>query len=233
MLGRFALVVGLVFSGLISAEAGTILHPVPGTGSWNTVSNGGFESGTMAGWPALDPPANFGRGVFQASSQQAWSGTYSARATTMNAFNGFGYSNLTNVGLVSVVVGQRYVLSGFFLTGELTSGSLYLDLSDAVFESQTASVISQPGWQFAWTEFTPLVNALRVRLVRDGQVKVGEYGYVDEVGVTPLSSFRAPNTQSAVVPEPTSLALCVAGGVGVAWQLTRKRQQRSGSALRE
>jgi hypothetical protein len=89
-----------------------------------------------------------------------------------------------------LVVGEKYVLSGFIYTGELTSGQTYLDLND--IPDDPTAITRNNGvnqWQFVSTKFVASSSQVTVRLVRDGDVKAGEAAYVDEVAITPFSQF--------------------------------------------
>lgn len=212
----------LMGSTACSLRASIVFDPDPNTGHWLTVPNGGFETGDMTGWSPQIPPNNNGYGVFVASSDVVLSGSYSAKTDPLLNFTGPGFANISDY--IPVQANETYVLSGFFNAEGLTSGNLSLDLSDIGFNIRINAVIGSPGWHFVWGEFTPTIDYLvRVRLVRDTDVKLGEYGYIDEVGITPASEFVAPST----VPEPTSFVIFAALGL-VGAVLVRKQKRKVG-----
>ena len=159
-------------------------NDIPTTGNWVSVSNGDFESGNTNSWFGVAGE----RGTMGVSDDRSLFGNFSAKATTTSGFNGYGY------GLVQVVnglvVGEKYVLSGFIYTGELTSGQTYLDLND-IPNDPTARTLNNGvnQWQFVSTEFVASSSQVTVRVVRDGDVKAGESAYVDEVAITPFNQF--------------------------------------------
>ncbi len=179
---------------------------VAGTGHWQTLTNGGFETGSTSGWYGSG-----WKGSFSASSTMAFTGSYSVESRPSYSFNGPGFALNHNV---SVQSGVSYVLSGFFNTASLTEGDqMYIDLNDVSFEHSCVAPTGVAGWQFVWWSFTVPsgYHSLTVRLVRDGNVVQGHYGYVDEVALTPVSEFATPE----VVPEPATLLLLAMGGLSV------------------
>lgn len=176
------------------ARADTIFGPFSNVGSYTVIPNGGFELGNMSGYSDIISS----RGVFRVSSQSPFAGSFSARSETAANFNGFGYGELSNS--IAVTPGQRYVLSAFFYPGNITSGTLYIDLNDASFDVQPTATIGIDQWQFAYEYFVPTVSTVNVRLVRDGLVQVGQFGFIDQVAITPAANF-AP---ALAVPEPST-----------------------------
>ncbi|WYM00653.1 MAG: Calx-beta domain-containing protein [Gloeotrichia echinulata CP02] len=169
-------------------------NDLPNTGNWTKVTNGGFETGDLSGWSLL---STYGRNnSWTITNERSVSGNFSAKANTNTGFNGAGYALKRAV--TGLTAGARYVLSGFIYTGDLTSGSTYLDLDDIAndpqpgvdADSRALNGINQ--WQFVWKEFVAPSNQVTVRLVRDGEVKAGESVYIDEVAITPISQFVSP-----------------------------------------
>ena len=195
------------------ATGGWYLGPfVQDTGNWTTVPNGSFENG-LTGWDLEDPHDH---GVYLASNEMATDGAYSAKGIASATFPIYGFALRQ---YVSVVPGQEYVLSGSF--SKFYNSHLTLDLDDVAFEVQPyAHVVAPSTWQFAWETFTvPAgVNSVRVRLLFDTNVVLGEYGYFDEVAVTPVNDFSPPS----VVPEPATLGLLAMGGLA----LLRRRKSK-------
>lgn len=208
----FALVLILVGT----VNAGIVLDPVPATGSFNVISNGGFETGTMASWSVFNNPAY---GVFAASSQSSYSGNWSAKTVPNANFTGAGYDAISAP--ITVTPGVTYVLSAFFNTASMSESALYLDLGDVPFEVQPGNYYSPTSarifgpWFFSWDSFTVPTNVstLQIRMIHDGSggtnVFTSDVGYVDSVAITPVSQFSPPTA----VPEPSSF---VFGGMAVA-----------------
>lgn len=161
---------------------------LPGTGNWTVVPNGGFEMGDLSEWTRRSTPS----GGFEASDDQAAVGAQAAKAVA-SAIGGEGFTLESTP--VAVVEGRQYVLSGFFHAEDVSSGKLYIDLTDAPFEVNVLSESGLPGWQFAWGTFTVTdeFESVIVRTVRGGPVTAGEHGYFDEIAVTPASQFLPPS----------------------------------------
>ncbi len=116
------------------------------------------------------------------------------------------------------------MLSGFFYTAGMTHGSLSIDLADVGSTSVSMPPLIR-NWHFVWGEFTPTLNNVRVRILRDTEVRLGELGYLDEIGITPLQFFRAPDVRT--VPEPSSLFLLISGdGIRFKWETTSGREMQ-------
>jgi hypothetical protein len=188
----------VVFTFLVSAADGaTLVGPfVPLTGTWTTVTNGGFEIG-LDGWDQLGPSL----GTFNSSAlaQEGSSSAASEPATTF-AGPGFGIARVR-----PVVPGETYVLSAFFNVAELTSHRIHLDLSDVAFEAQPGDgdlLLGESAWQFAWQTFVVPddVSSVRVRVVRDLDVVFGETAYVDEIAITLATEFQHPEPEMYLHP---------------------------------
>ncbi|MDB5307117.1 MAG: hypothetical protein JWO38_1319 [Gemmataceae bacterium] len=170
------------------------LNTPPGGGRWVVAPNGDFEAEAPGGWPAGWPPqmpAHAGAwGRFVRSTRMAVSGRASAEVVALRDLPGpRGFAHITDE--QQVTPGRRYILSGWFDTTEMPDGNLYLDLAQTGFN---VIVMATPGkpWHFAWKEFTPDGEWVRIRLVRDRAVKAGERAYVDCVGLTPADEFAPP-----------------------------------------
>ncbi len=198
----------ILFGSSVSfADVVSIVGPfVEGSGNWNTVDNGGFEDG-LSGWTNY---AWAGTGEFQVTPDYAAFGNYSAAAIPAYDFTGYGFCLKRQI---TVEPDTDYILSGFFYTGNLSSDAFYLDLDDVSFEEHVLAPVGVDNWQFVYAPFhTPeWVTQVTVRLVRDGDVKKDEIGYIDEVAITPLSEFKAP----APVPIPSALVLLGGGLAGI------------------
>ncbi|NUM33601.1 MAG: hypothetical protein HUU50_03615 [Candidatus Brocadiae bacterium] len=188
----------LLFVLCLIVTSETIVGPFnPSSGSWNAIYNGGFEN-SFNGWG--NPTAS--RGIFSASTDYAYIGSYAAKSIANESFNGPGYCATQTI---SVTGGQQYILSAFFHQGSLTTGQLYIDMNDVPFDTHigiSGSSTLQTQWQFVWTIVNvPVgVSSITFRMVRDGLVYTGEYGYIDEVAFTPNALFTAPS-----VPEASTL----------------------------
>jgi hypothetical protein len=181
-----------------SAFEGTatnIYDPVLGTGKFNLVPNGGFETGaTTPQWGAGAGSGVGGFGGFVISTN-AFDGHYSAASQSdfPTLSNGAGYAwQQTIMGLTP---GSIYVLSGYFNTVDLTNGNLYLDM-DGIPGNPTPgfsgiSPTNNPsGWFFSYQDFLANSSTMTVRMVRDQYFNtlLGD-GYIDDVAITPVSQF--------------------------------------------
>ncbi|MBM3998903.1 MAG: hypothetical protein FJ297_05065, partial [Planctomycetes bacterium] len=153
---------------------------------WQLVGSGDFESG-MAGWPAQDPNDPRDKGLFEQSTEKSFDGRCSACSIPIADFASEGFACISDEH--PLVVGQKYVLSAAFETSRMTVGNLSLDLSDSGFNVRINSLPNIKGWQFLWAEFVPNAPSIRVRLIRDGQLRRGERGFIDCVAITPASEF--------------------------------------------
>ncbi len=175
---------------LRSARSGCIVGPfAANTGVYRLLPNGNFERGDEQGW--RDQIAERS-GVFAASSREAAVGKYSARATPWRDYPApLGFALRRDI---PVQGGQDYVLSGYFHTTSITSGSIYLDVNDTSFDRHVQPRRGVDGWQFVlWTlSIPPGVKQLTVRLCRDDGIKSDEYAYIDEVALTPARDFVDP-----------------------------------------
>ena len=176
------------FSSLLTIHAQLLNGPfVEGSGHWTIVPNGDFKSGT-SNW--VDRCSDLG------VLRPAKSG--GAESLIIKAGKGNGFAIAQSI---PVIPGQAYVLSGFLLTAGL-SGHFYLDLDDVPFEVHDGRQggiggwPDFPEWQFVWAPFTvPVgVTSVTVRVVHDHMFPFGDHGYADQIAVTPISEFMAPQT---------------------------------------
>jgi hypothetical protein len=182
---------------------------VPGSGQYSIIPGGDFETGDMAGWA---DSAGGQPGAFTATKAAAFAGGYGAQSTvtTSGVGAGFGAGRL-----VEVQPGQTYILSAFFIT-EHVRGRLYVDLGDVSFEPHMGTSGGVGGdpqvaqWQFAYAAFTVPADVLgvRVRLSHDSVFTPGDYGYVDDVAITPVAQFRLPTRLPIASIEVSEVTIC-------------------------
>jgi len=224
--GKLSLVAAMAFVSPRVAHAQAVLVGpfAPGSGTWTTVLNGGFEAGNINGWSSSSnvPGTNI-----LASADRAISGGFSAKAVTTQTFGSGGFGMSRNV---SVTPGVQYVLSGFFFTGNSTSGTTYLDSGGIPGGVEVGSNMANgiSAWQFSYGTFTATSGSVNLRFIRDarlGSVLANQPVYVDEIALTPASQFVAPTVLTAT-PEPGSIALFGSLLAPLAI-LTRRRHLRS------
>jgi hypothetical protein len=198
----------LVLSCALGSQAGVLVGPfVPGTGIWDVLANGGFESGGLSFWTPVIP-AN---GTVTATTAARYGGVYGAEFTPAHNFSGPGFGIAHDA--VSVVAGETYVLSGFVKAPTVLSAGgpqFYLDLNDVVNDPGARAMAATPGWQFVWDEWTATFTGnVTPRVVEDGTVLTTDLGYFDDIALTLKSRFVPPTA----VPEPGAWGLL--GGCGL------------------
>ena len=174
-----------------------------GTGHWNLIPNGNFETGSLDPWYPESDPARLVQ--YELNSTTPIYGNYSAKMTSPFAFlgsewggNGVGFDQNVSALLQG---GRTYVVSGFIQRSPGATGRAYFDLHDAPFEVNGFATNGTTSVQFIYGFFTPPENVLvSVRLVMDGNVSAGEFVVTDEIAITPIDAFVPPNWTS--VPEP-------------------------------
>jgi hypothetical protein len=210
--------VALLFAVISSAQSGIIEGPfVPGTGTYTTVPGGTFEpSDPLTGWgdylniATIIPVTTPTQRGDQVGKLSGWSnGWYAVNKSLDN----------------SLIVGQSYVLSGFF-RADNEGGSIAADIGNFAGQfwageanfalAANASTVGK--WYFGYVTFTANNPTMRVRLVRNGPTTTFASSYFDDVAVTPAAEFVAPTP----VPEPATLL-----GLGAAlWGLRAKGSRR-------
>jgi hypothetical protein len=79
---------------------------------------------------------------------------------------------------VPLEVGKKYTFSVWFDASQMTSGNLSADLANT-HDIRLNAVNGKPGWQKMEAEFEALSPTIRIRLIRDGEVKLNEKGWID------------------------------------------------------
>jgi hypothetical protein len=181
----------------------------PGTGSWDTMPAGSFESGPG---PLRSSTSYSLAGDMFLLRSIGSSGTASteyaaAQAGSLGAvihpgtFSGSGIA-LSYDGAFSVGAGTQYVLSAF-IRRPSPGGSLahiYIDNGDNAGDYSVNTSAATDGWQFVWGVYTaPQHTGVTPRVVVDFQVSPTDVVYVDEFAFTPLADFQPP---VQAVPEP-------------------------------
>ncbi len=174
-----------------------------GTGSWNLVKDGSFEitRGELVARTGYILDGSWQLVLAAGSSGSARiDGTAAARGTNgvvivPGTFNGPGIA-LTLGTAMSLPSGVPHVLSGWVRRPNPTNSkaTVYLDLWDIPGDIQV-SVPARPGWQFVYGTFTPGGSPVGIRAVIDGNVQPSDELQVDELAITPLSSFQPPEPQ--------------------------------------
>ena len=202
---KYALAVVTVLALAIgSAPAATtyVMDPVPGTGSFDVLPNGGFETGALLPeWLISFTPW----GSFSVTSEQAFAGSYSAVTVPNQNFGIGGYMTISQLN-IPISSGQTYVFSAFFNT-EAASATAHLavDMDGPI----GVGALPQTGWHFAYDTWTASGNELDVRAFLDGTVLSTDRGYVDQIALTPIGEFSPP------IPEPATLGLLCLGGIAL------------------
>ncbi|MBV5344039.1 MAG: hypothetical protein JZU63_00095, partial [Rhodoferax sp.] len=159
-------------------------------GNWNTLPNGGFESG-LTGWTAQGGPGGGPvNGTFATSNEFHILGAASARSQPIIDFSGPGFAIYQDV---AVIPGKTYVLSGFtYVPVAGPEAHFRLDVDWALLEVYASGPNGQ--WQFNYAKFKgPADSNARIRVVEDNIVHKPDVGYFDEVAVTPLELFHPPS----------------------------------------
>jgi hypothetical protein len=175
----------------------------PDSGSWTVVKDGSFEM------PRGDLVSRVGytlNGTWQlvlaagSSGAARIDGGAAARGTNgvgiqPGTFNGPGIA-LTLGSAITLPAGVPHVLSGWVRrpSPANSKATMYLDLWDIPGDIQV-SIPPRPGWQFVYGTFTPSGIPVGIRAVIDGTVQPTDTLEVDEMAITPLSSFQPPESQ--------------------------------------
>ncbi len=191
------------------AQSGLIEGPfLSGSGAYTTVPGGTFEKG--------DPLAGWSDHLNVASLSTATSPQMRGEQIGVVSAPTIGWYAVHNSFDNALVVGQSYVLSGFF-RAEDAGGSIAIDIGNFGGQAwyQTAGTalqldqITTGKWFFGYTTFTADNPTMRVRLVRNGPTIEGARNYFDDIAVTAVDRFVAPTA----VPEPSSLLALGLGGL--------------------
>jgi len=226
-----------VLTSVLSAE--TLVGPfLPDSGHYTVVPGGDFESAksvSSEGWTGYF--SFTGSAVFQISSELPYHGTNSLKSLVriVTSQSNPQFQSLQRT--VDLRERESYVLSAFFHTAAM-SGSMYVDLADARFEPRGAGTIDPVraeggihAWQFSWAIFTipSSVTNVIVRLKHEGFSRVGEYGYVDDIAVTPLQEFVPP---VPITSQEPSLQLGIFAGIRLEGTIGRPYRIEYSTTLR-
>ncbi|MGB7328910.1 MAG: PEP-CTERM sorting domain-containing protein [Rubripirellula sp.] len=204
-----------------------VTMPVAGSGHYDLVANGDFSAG-ISGWSRIQTEP-YGLMAWDTTDGFNGIGAITSNPTTPRSGPGFAYQRT----ITGLVAGDTYILSGAFNAETLGAGALYLDMTDSIGgdtgirPTVLGSVPS--GWFFTFNEFVPSGTSANVRIIRDSystDLRTG--GLVDEIGVTPASTFVPP---VSAVPEPGTFATIVFLS-GFA-SLSRRRKRRRNPILED
>lgn len=219
---RILLSLLFVFSslGLATRAAEVIvLSPVEGTGNYDLVPNGDFDSG-IGGWARINTEP-YGFMSWDSSDGFNGIGSITTDPTVPRTGPGFAYQRQ----ITGLDPSETYVLSAAFNVDSIDAGQLYVDMTDVIGGDTgyrpTVLGFKPDGWFFTYNTFTPNGTTAFVRVIRDRYGNdLDPGGFVDEIAVTPLSAFSAPVT---AVPEPTSFAALAIGAGLIATRRVRRR----------
>ena len=190
------------------AQSGSYTGPF-GPGNYSTIPGGTFElNDPLTPWFPLNNAAGIAS-VIQPPLNGMRVGEMSS------PFTG-GYAMLNQVS--GLVVGRQYVLSTFMGSPDV-GGSVAIDVGNYGGQAwnQAAGIgvemtpNSTDRWHFAFITFTADNPSMMVRLVRNGPTIPAARNYFDDVAITELGTFQAPE----VVPEPATLAVFGAGALAL------------------
>jgi serine/threonine protein kinase len=88
---------------------------------------------------------------------------------------------------VPLEIGKNYTFSVWFDASQMTKGNLSADLADT-HDIRLNAVNGRPGWQKMEAEFKALRPTVRIRLIRDGEIKKNEFGWIDLISLSLWSS---------------------------------------------
>ena len=225
---RISLTLLVLLSALkLSADAAEVivLSPIEGTGSYNLVPNGDFDSG-IGGWSRINTEP-YGLMSWDGVNGFNGIGSITTDATIPRTGPGFAYQRQ----ITGLNPAETYVLSAAFNVDSIDAGQLYVDMTDAIGgdTGYRPDVLGfkPDGWFFTYNTFTPNGTTAIVRVIRDRYGNdLDPGGFVDEIAVTPLAAFSAPVT---AVPEPASVGGLALAAVVIATRRLRRRrlEQRS------
>ncbi len=242
---RSVVLIVIVLTGGIfnTARAGSIINPLPSTGNYGLVLNGGFElvdplhpdhSNWADDWGRPGP--KFG---LERNSTNPFAGDWSLSKIAGWSNPAATYGTAWSHRIDGLTAGATYVLSAFVWNNLGHDGNEYLDTNDqqVVFVDGPAlgpnATIRNPDgdgrgelvltaqsglgeWEFIYQAFRPVAASIYIRAVLDGHVLSTSNVYFDDIAITRLADFRAPEA----APEPASLSLmgCGLGLLAIAWK---------------
>ena len=186
------------------------------TAQGNLLINGGFEApvitantyaklATISGWTTTNAGGLF----------EIWSGTFGAIPATEGVQSleiNASIVDETVFQTVSVTPGLLTTLS-FDYTGREADNTFTISLSDGYTAATTldpASYYSTPTWATFTESFTPTTSSLTISFRGQPIPPFDAGAHIDNVSLV------------QAVPEPSTLALTVLGGLGMLWRLRRR-----------
>ena len=174
---------------------------VPGSGRWNIVRDGDFETGPREipfspGWTGEDkltfPNPNGKSGTAQISSEAACYGGYGAEIRP-GTFKGAGVA-ITYNGIYCLKPGREYILSGFIKRphSDNSRAHVYFDLWLQRNPLLVSSTNLTTEWQFVYGAFTASNDPVTARATIDSEVAETDVSYFDELAITPIEDFVPP-----------------------------------------
>ena len=177
---------------------------VRGSGHWNTVPNGDFESGAtnlpISGYTGAGNQfllvSTGSSGTASINQRAAEYGQYGVEIDPGH-FSGSGLA-VTYNGIFHLTPGHVYVLSAFVRrpNPEASLAHIYLDLW-APPGIAVPSTNSTADWQFIYGTFTATTAPVTTRAIVDFNVNVSDVAYFDEIAITPVEEFVPPTTGPA------------------------------------
>jgi serine/threonine protein kinase len=161
--------------------------------------HGDFEHGNCLWSKAWEP---FEKAVFAHTKEKSLSGQWAMSSVPSNQVTGAGSAIYCQISGLDPK--ETYVLSAGFETSEMTSGCLGCDVEGDSFYKRLSAHAGVLGWQYGWCEFSPDQESIKVRLVHDFNLNIGERGFFDCLKLVPKSAFEPIKAGVAVTVEESS-----------------------------
>lgn len=215
---------GLMLGLTSHTSAGVITGPfAPGSGNWNLLPNGDFETGDTTGFQLHKGYVHMTSSI-GVDGVDPFAGNYSG-VLTYEGGGGF-WGHAISADPVTLPLGGNYVLSGFVRAAVAdTANSGRLDRFFA--SSETYFDMTNPDWQFVYEEFTNLHGFWYPRFHHGGSLlnpmNPGDKLFVDQFALTPASEFQPPTLRPAGVPDGGTSVLMLGSSL-VAFGLFQRRR---------